>query len=76
MSNELGIGHPSAAHLAVYVVLVTAIIESTLVGAVMILIRNVWGYAYSNVVEVVQYVVIMLPLLAVSNFPDGILCPE
>ncbi|CAJ1936691.1 unnamed protein product [Sphenostylis stenocarpa] len=72
VSNELGAGNPWAARLAVHVVLVMAIIEGTLVGTVMILIRNVWGYAYSNELEVVEYVAKMLPFLAASNFLDGI----
>nr|KYP61470.1 Protein TRANSPARENT TESTA 12 [Cajanus cajan] len=74
VSNELGAGHPWVARLAVYVVLAMALVEGTLVGAVMMLMRNVWGYAYSKEVEVVEYVAIMLPLLAASNFLDGIQC--
>ncbi|KAJ1394210.1 Multi antimicrobial extrusion protein [Sesbania bispinosa] len=74
VSNELGAGHPWPARLAVYVVLVMALIEGTLVGTVMILIRNIWAYAYSNEIEVVEYVAIMLPILAASNFLDGFQC--
>ncbi|KAK8950132.1 MATE efflux family protein 9 [Platanthera guangdongensis] len=39
---------------------------------ILILVRNVWGYAYSNEDEVVKYVAIMLPILALSNVFDGI----
>ena len=74
MSNELGAGRPEAARLAVCVVVVMAITEGTLVGLLLILIRNVWGYAYSNETEVVKYVAIMMPILAVSNFLDGLQC--
>ncbi|XP_061343670.1 protein DETOXIFICATION 16-like isoform X2 [Gastrolobium bilobum] len=74
VSNELGAGHPHAARLAVRVVFVIAIIEGILVGTVTILIRNIWGYAYSNEVEVVKYVATMLPILATSNFLDGLQC--
>ena len=74
VSNELGAGNPRAARLAVYVVVVIALIESIVVGAVIILIRNIWGYAYSNEEEVVKYVAIMLPIIAVSNFLDGLQC--
>jgi Na+-driven multidrug efflux pump len=74
VSNELGAGHPETARLAVCVVFVTAITEGILVGSVLILIRNIWGYAYSNEVEVIRYVAIMLPILAVSNFLDGLQC--
>ncbi|KAH7528671.1 hypothetical protein FEM48_Zijuj05G0096800 [Ziziphus jujuba var. spinosa] len=74
VSNELGAGHPDAARLAVRVVLVMAIIEGLLVGLVLILIRNIWGYAFSNELEVIKYVAIMMPILAVSNFLDGLQC--
>nr|XP_015882953.2 protein DETOXIFICATION 16-like [Ziziphus jujuba var. spinosa] len=72
VSNELGAGHPEAARLAVTVVLIVAITEGLLVGAVLILIRNVWGYAYSNETEVVKYVATMMPILALVNFIDGL----
>ncbi|KAK2367994.1 protein DETOXIFICATION [Trifolium repens] len=74
VSNELGAGNPRAARLAVYVVVVIAVIEGILVGAALMLIRNIWGYAYSNEEEVVKYVAIMMPILAVSNFLDGMQC--
>ncbi|KAK0586382.1 hypothetical protein LWI29_006005 [Acer saccharum] len=74
VSNELGAGHPEAARLAVCVVLVMAITVGLVVGSVMILIRNVWGYAYSNEIQVVKYVASMMPILALSNFIDGLQC--
>ncbi|XP_074316582.1 protein DETOXIFICATION 16-like [Silene latifolia] len=72
VSNELGAGHPKIARLAVSVVLFLAITESIVVGIILISIRNIWGYAYSNEKEVIRYVAIMLPILAASNFLDGI----
>ncbi|XP_057519341.1 protein DETOXIFICATION 16-like [Amaranthus tricolor] len=72
VSNELGAGRPQAAQLAVLVVLLIAISEGILVGMVLIFIRNLWGYAYSNEQEVVSYVAIMMPILALSNFLDGL----
>ncbi|CAL5186628.1 unnamed protein product [Lathyrus oleraceus] len=74
VSNELGAGNPQAARLAVCVVVVIAIIESILVGAVMFLIRNILGYAYSNEEEVVKYVGTLLPILAATHFLDGLQC--
>ncbi|KAK7364111.1 hypothetical protein VNO80_12515 [Phaseolus coccineus] len=74
VSNELGAGRPWIASLAVHVVLVIVIIEGILMGTVMILVRKVWGYAYSNETEVVKYVAVMFPILAASNFLDGIQC--
>lgn len=74
VSNELGAGHPQTARLALYVVLAVAVIEGLVLGLVIILIRNVWGYAYSNETEVVRYIAAMMPLLATSNFMDGLQC--
>ncbi|XP_022135495.1 protein DETOXIFICATION 16-like isoform X2 [Momordica charantia] len=74
ISNELGAGHPAAAKLAGRVVMTMAIIEGLLLGTILILIRNVWGYAYSDEQEVVEYVASMLPIIAVSNFIDGLQC--
>ncbi|KAK7407324.1 hypothetical protein VNO78_09142 [Psophocarpus tetragonolobus] len=73
VSNELGAGRPWSARLAVRVVSVMAIIESSLVGIVLILIRNIWGYAYSDELQVVKYVASMLPLVAVSSFTDALM---
>ncbi|RZC90993.1 hypothetical protein C5167_028833 [Papaver somniferum] len=72
VSNELGAGHPQAARLAVQVVFVLAVTEGILIGTIMILVRHIWGNAFSNEKEVVIYVAFMLPILAVSNFFDGL----
>lgn len=74
MSNELGAGHPDAARLAVCVVLVITITQGFLVGSVLILIRKIWGYAYSNEMEVVRYLAAVMPILAACNFLDGLQC--
>ncbi|XP_058087828.1 protein DETOXIFICATION 16-like [Magnolia sinica] len=71
VSNELGAGHPQAARLAVIVVVVMAVTVGVVVGLIMILVRGIWGYAYSNEQEVVKYMAIMMPVLATSNFLDG-----
>ncbi|KAI3929546.1 hypothetical protein MKX01_025714 [Papaver californicum] len=72
VSNELGAGRPQAARLAVQVVFVLAVTEGLLIGTIMILVRRIWGNAYSNEKEVVNYVALMMPILAVSNFFDGL----
>ncbi|WCJ40098.1 MATE efflux family protein [Euphorbia peplus] len=74
VSNELGAGNPKIARLAVYVVLLMAITEGIILGGLLISIRKVWGYAYSNEVQVIKYVALMLPLVATSNFLDGLQC--
>ncbi|XP_039142798.1 protein DETOXIFICATION 16-like [Dioscorea cayenensis subsp. rotundata] len=74
VSNELGAGRPNAARLAACVVVVLAVTEGLIVGAAMTLARSLWGHAYSDEEEVVKYVAIMMPILAISNFMDGIQC--
>ncbi|KAJ6375858.1 hypothetical protein OIU77_000761 [Salix suchowensis] len=74
VSNELGAQRPYLARLAVRVVIAIAVTEGIVVGIVLILIRNVWGYAYSNEIQVVKYVAVMLPVVATSNFLDGLQC--
>ncbi|XP_057868139.2 protein DETOXIFICATION 16-like [Cryptomeria japonica] len=74
VSNELGAGRPNAARLAVYAVFFIAITEAVMIGCLLFSIRNVWGYAYSNEKEVVDYIASMIPLLTVSSFLDVIQC--
>lgn len=72
MSNELGAGHPRAARLATRVVVVLAVAVGVSEGVVMVLVRRLWGYAYSNEEEVVRYTARMMPLIAVSIVFDGL----
>ena len=72
ISNELGAGNSQAARLAVDVVLLMAISEGILVGLIMILVRNIWGRAYSSEADVVSYVAKMMPILAISHLIDGL----
>ena len=74
VSNELGAANSEVARLAVCVVILMAISEGLLVGSLLILIRNIWGYAYSNEVEVVKYVAALMPFIATSNFLDSLQC--
>ncbi|KAK2989753.1 hypothetical protein RJ640_030246, partial [Escallonia rubra] len=72
VSNELGAGKPHAAKLAVRVVIFLAVAEGLLVGLVSVAARGSLGYLYSNEEEVVRYVAAVMPVLALSNFMDGI----
>ncbi|XP_019096093.1 PREDICTED: protein DETOXIFICATION 16 [Camelina sativa] len=74
VSNELGAGNPRVAKLAVRVVIWIAIAESIVIGSILILIRNIWGLAYSSETEVVTYVASMMPILALGNFLDSLQC--
>ncbi|XP_038981408.1 protein DETOXIFICATION 16-like isoform X2 [Phoenix dactylifera] len=51
-----------------------AITEGLMVALITILVRHVWGYLYSNEEEVAKYISIMMPILAASDFMDGIQC--
>ncbi|CAH2059434.1 unnamed protein product [Thlaspi arvense] len=72
VSNELGAGNPKVAKLAVRVVMSIAIVESILVGSVLILIRKILGFAYSSDPKVVSYVASMLPILAFGHCLDSV----
>ncbi|KAE8817874.1 Protein TRANSPARENT TESTA 12 [Hordeum vulgare] len=72
VSNELGVGRPHAARLAVCVVMFLAILEGLIMGVVLVSVRRVWGHAYSDEEEVVTYIAKMVLVIAVSNFLDGI----
>ncbi|XP_077220333.1 protein DETOXIFICATION 16-like [Tasmannia lanceolata] len=74
VSNELGAENPQGARLAVCVAFIMTITEGAIVVLTTILVRGVWGYLYSNEEEVVKYVTSMMPVLAISNFLDGVQC--
>ncbi|PNT77640.1 hypothetical protein BRADI_1g66270v3 [Brachypodium distachyon] len=72
VSNELGAGRPHAAHLATHVIMALSIMSGVSVGLLMILVRNLWGYAYSKEEEVVQYIAKIMPILAVTFLFDDL----
>ncbi|KAL6873627.1 hypothetical protein ACP4OV_013709 [Aristida adscensionis] len=74
VSNELGAGNPQAARLSVFVSGIMCLTEGLFVAIVSVVVRDVWGYLYSNEEEVVKYVSMMMPILAISDFMDGIQC--
>ncbi|KAL6623022.1 hypothetical protein ACP70R_032901 [Stipagrostis hirtigluma subsp. patula] len=72
VSNELGAEQPQAARLAAQVAVCMTLSEGVVLAAIMVLMRKIWGYAYSSEEEVVLYIARMLPILAVSFFVDGL----
>ncbi|PKA63496.1 MATE efflux family protein 9 [Apostasia shenzhenica] len=74
VSNELGAGNSSTAHLSIRAVFLIVVIEGLTVAITTILVRDYLGYLFSNEEEVVRYVSAMMPVLATSNFFDGIQC--
>lgn len=74
VSNELGAGRPEAARLATRVVMLIAFSLGISEGLVMVLARNLLGYAYSNEKEVAMYTARLMPILAVSTLFDCLQC--
>ncbi|XP_024044889.1 protein DETOXIFICATION 16 isoform X2 [Citrus clementina] len=72
VSNELGAGRPYAARLAVQIVIILALTEGVLLSSIAVAARGIWGYVYSNDIEVIRYMASIMPVLALSNFMDGI----
>ncbi|XP_038685585.1 protein DETOXIFICATION 16-like [Tripterygium wilfordii] len=72
VSNELGAGKPKAARLAVQVVLFLALAQGLLLSLIAVAVRDIWGYLYTNNEELVRYLASVMPVLALSNFMDGI----
>eukprot|EP00257_Ricinus_communis_P026545 XP_025013959.1 protein DETOXIFICATION 16 isoform X1 [Ricinus communis] len=72
VSNELGAGKPQSARLAVQIVICLAVIESVLLSLIAVAVRDIWGYLYTNELEIVRYLASIMPILAISNFMDGI----
>jgi len=74
VSNELGAGNPQAARLSIYISGIMCLTEGLFIAIITIWVRDIWGYLYSNEKEVVKYVSMMMPILATSDFMDGIQC--
>nr|KAJ0212231.1 hypothetical protein LSAT_V11C400163380 [Lactuca sativa] len=72
VSNELGAGNPHGARMAVYVVLILAIIETSLISTSVFVSRRVFGYIFTNEKEVVDYVTKMAPLLCLNIIMDSL----
>ncbi|KAF3447413.1 hypothetical protein FNV43_RR12599 [Rhamnella rubrinervis] len=72
VSNELGAGHPKAAKLAVWVVIVMAILEMVTVSVTLFLCRHILGYAFSSETEIVDRVADMSPFISLSIIMDGL----
>ncbi|KAE8820777.1 Protein TRANSPARENT TESTA 12 [Hordeum vulgare] len=74
VSNEIGTGRPKATSLATRVTMVLGLVAGVLLGLIMLSGRNLWGYAYINEKEVVEYIARMMPLLSVSIIFDNLQC--
>ncbi|GJN19604.1 hypothetical protein PR202_gb06898 [Eleusine coracana subsp. coracana] len=72
VSNELGAGRPHAARLSTRVVMLLGFSVSASEGIVLLLVRNLLGYAYSDDEEVASYTARLMPVLAVQILIDGL----
>jgi multidrug resistance protein, MATE family len=70
----LGSGNPQGAQLSVFAAFIICLTEGLIVAIITILVRDIWGFLYSNETEVVKYVSVMMPVLVTSDFMDGIQC--
>ena len=49
-----------------------AVIQGLVLSTIAVLVRDIWGYLFTNEVEVIRYLALVMPVLALSNFMDGI----
>ncbi|KAI3796137.1 hypothetical protein L1987_38802 [Smallanthus sonchifolius] len=71
VSNELGAGNPQGTRVAVHVVLLIAIVETSIVCTSVFVSRHVFGYIFTNEKEVIDYVTKMAPLLCLNIMMDS-----
>ncbi|OMO55609.1 Multi antimicrobial extrusion protein [Corchorus capsularis] len=72
ISNELGAGNPQAAQLSAIIVVALTLIETVIASTTLFCCRHVFGYAYSNELDVVNKVTDMIPLMCLSFIMDGL----
>lgn len=72
VSNELGAGNPRAASFSVKIVTLMSFIISVIFGIVIILLRNVMSYAFTEGTEVADAVAALSPFLAFSIILNGV----
>ncbi|XP_022135896.1 protein DETOXIFICATION 40-like, partial [Momordica charantia] len=72
VSNELGSGHPKSAAFSVVVVTVIAFIISAICALIVLALRNVISYAFTEGADVAAAVSDLCPLLALTLLLNGI----
>lgn len=72
MSNELGAGHPKSAAFSVVVVNVLSFIVSVIAAIVVLALRDVISYAFTEGETVAKAVSDLCPLLALTLLLNGI----
>ncbi|RVW87747.1 Protein detoxification 10 [Vitis vinifera] len=72
VSNELGAGNSQAAQIAVWAVILLAVLDAVTVSTVLFSCRYVLAEAYSSDKQVVGYVAVMTPLICISIMMDSL----
>lgn len=72
VGNELGAGHPKVARLSVMVVVTASIAFSILATVVVLVLRYPLSTLYTSSTTVIEAVISLSPLLAISIFLNGI----
>ncbi|CAH2065731.1 unnamed protein product [Thlaspi arvense] len=72
VANELGAGNLVAAKASAIVAIMIAAVESSAASFALFMSRHVWGYAYSNVPEVIRYAAEITPILCISIVMDSL----
>ncbi|KAK9924192.1 hypothetical protein M0R45_032574 [Rubus argutus] len=72
VSNELGAGHPKVAKFSVFVVTGTSILISIVFTAIILIFQVGLSKLFSTDPEVIEAVIELIPLLAISVFLNGI----
>lgn len=72
VSNELGSGSADRARVAVYASMLIASIEAIITSSTLFSTRRVFGYLFSNDMQVINYVTKMAPLVCISVVLDSI----
>ncbi|KAL0664308.1 hypothetical protein Bca4012_101146 [Brassica carinata] len=72
VANELGAGNLVTAKASAFVAIMIAAVESSSVSFALFMSSNIWGYAYSNVPEVIHYAAEITPVLCISIVMDSL----
>ena len=72
VGNELGAGHPKVARFSVIVVTAAAIAFSVLATLAVLILRYPLSTLYTSSATVIEAVISLMPLMAISVFLNGI----
>ncbi|KAG0568985.1 hypothetical protein KC19_6G056800 [Ceratodon purpureus] len=71
VGNELGAGRPQAAKGAAVIAVSIGVSEGLVMATILYFGRNLWGKAFTQEQEVIEYVARSIPLLAIMHIMDA-----